>query len=189
MSGTLTENRMDVVEGRFGDVVYSQSTFKSCFDSNVAVEQQMNYGVKIVIAEHIAVNRSAYLVKKKSLHSDIVGDCEETGSDHVSVVGNKTEGALMMMIEKWGFPYEPLHACIFDENRGDLLFSFNSDKKRSTAVIHRDDGSVRLFCKGMTCSGYSSFNIMIDTFLSKVRLNGCFKIVLCIWTSMATVSQ
>ena len=51
------------------------------------------------------------------------------------------------MVAGWGFNYETVKQALFDPAK-DQIFAFNSDKKRSTAVIHRSDGSVRLFCKG-----------------------------------------
>ena len=56
------------------------------------------------------------------------------------MVGNKTEGALINMIKLWGFDYEVVKKELFVEGR-DKIFSFNSDKKRSTAVLHRLDGT------------------------------------------------
>jgi magnesium-transporting ATPase (P-type) len=60
---------------------------------------------------------------------------------------NKTEGALINMARGWGFDYDKLKDDNFNE-AVDRVFSFNSDKKRSTAIAHRKDGSVRLYCKG-----------------------------------------
>ena len=51
------------------------------------------------------------------------------------------------MAKEWGFDEEKVKNLMFDQTR-DQIFAFNSDKKRSTAVVHRPDGSVRLFCKG-----------------------------------------
>ena len=128
-TGTLTENRMTVVAGWFGNTALTQETFSS---------DKMSASIKTVIGEHICLNRSAYLV-----HTDAEGK----KLDRPSVIGNKTEGALIEMAAEWGYDYEKVCPALFDHTK-DQIFAFNSDKKRSTAVIHRPDGSVRLFCKG-----------------------------------------
>ena len=53
----------------------------------------------------------------------------------------------MLMAKSWGKDYEELHNQLFQEDR-DQLFSFNSEKKRSTAIVQLPDGTVRLYCKG-----------------------------------------
>ena len=52
------------------------------------------------------------------------------------------------MAQAWGFNYEKMKESSFSLDRDDKIFSFHSLKKRSTAVIHRPDGSVRLLVKG-----------------------------------------
>lgn len=63
------------------------------------------------------------------------------------MVGNKTEGALINMVRGWGFDYEKVKKDLYDDLK-DKIFSFSSDKKRSTAVVHLSNGTVRLYCKG-----------------------------------------
>jgi len=128
-TGTLTENRMTVVEGLFGDTVYNQEEF---------ARGTMSENVRRVIVDHVSINRNAYLVYK---------DKDGKTLDRPLIIGNKTEGALILMIKQWGFDYEQVRSEIFNEAT-DRVFSFNSAKKRSTCVNFRNDGSVRLFCKG-----------------------------------------
>mmetsp|Transcript_89230 Transcript_89230/g.174617 ORF Transcript_89230/g.174617 Transcript_89230/m.174617 type:complete len:1113 (+) Transcript_89230:110-3448(+) len=130
-TGTLTENRMTVVEGYFGDVSYDQERFAS---------NKIPEAVKRVITEQCSINRTAYLVFK---------DQEGRTLDRPAIIGNKTEGALIMMVKSWGFDHEEVKNEHFKEGR-DKIFSFNSAKKRSTAIVHRADGTVRLYCKGAT---------------------------------------
>ena len=130
-TGTLTENRMTVVEGFFGDVSYDQEEF---------ISKQVPEAVKRVIVEQCSINRTAYLVHK---------DQEGKTLDRPIIIGNKTEGALIMMVKSWGFDHEEVKGTNFKEGH-DKIFSFNSAKKRSTAIVHRADGSVRLYCKGAT---------------------------------------
>jgi magnesium-transporting ATPase (P-type) len=51
------------------------------------------------------------------------------------------------MVRGWGFDYEKVKKDLYDDLR-DKIFSFSSDKKRSTAVVHLSNGTVRLYCKG-----------------------------------------
>lgn len=129
-TGTLTENRMTVVEGWFGDNIFNQDEF---------VNPSMSETVKSIISEQVSVNRTAYLVYK---------DPDGKPLDRPMIIGNKTEGALIIMIKNWGLDYEEVRNKVFFEDKGDKVYSFNSAKKRSTAIIHKPDGSIRLYCKG-----------------------------------------
>lgn len=129
-TGTLTENRMTVVEGLFGNTIYNQDEFEA--------NPSMNDTVRQMIVDHVSLNRNAYLVwKSKEGHQ----------LDRPIIIGNKTEASLMLMIRKWGYEYEQVHAEKYNENT-DRVFPFNSAKKRSTTVSFLKDGSVRLFVKG-----------------------------------------
>jgi Ca2+-transporting ATPase len=131
-TGTLTENRMTVVEGFFADKKYSQAEFVSPTMSNKAKE---------TIAENVCINRIAYLVYEDSNGQQL---------DTPNVIGSKTEGALMIMAKNWGFDYTTVRERCFNEEGGDRLFSFDSSKKRSSAVIKRADGTYRVLVKGAT---------------------------------------
>jgi Ca2+-transporting ATPase len=129
---------MTVVEGWFAG--------KEIFDDRFVEESKaLNEGLKQLLAEQIAINRTAYLIFAEGVEPVIVG--------------NKTEGALINMIRGWGFDYEEVRNRCFDDLK-DVVFPFSSDKKRSTAVVHRPDGSVTVFCKGASewllndCSSY-----------------------------------
>eukprot|EP01040_Poterioochromonas_malhamensis_P007392 gene7392-7974_t len=128
-TGTLTENRMTVVEGWFANTIFNQDEFQRA---------SLMESVKRMIAEHVSCNRSAYLVRV---------DQEGHKLERPTIIGNKTEGALIMMIQNWGFTYEEVHQETFHPET-DRVFSFNSAKKRSTAVVQQKDGTVRIFCKG-----------------------------------------
>ncbi|RYH15829.1 HAD family hydrolase [archaeon] len=128
-TGTLTENRMTVVEGWFADTAVDQDTF---------AKAPFSESVKTILAEQISINRSAYLVYK---------DQDGNVMERPQIIGNKTEGALIMMIRAWGVDYEEVKAKNYHEGT-DRVYNFNSAKKRSTAVVHKPDGSVRIYCKG-----------------------------------------
>lgn len=144
-TGTLTENRMTVVEGWFANMIIEQDDFQKPGIVPKSVQK--------MLSEQVSINRTAYLVYKdpegKTLHQPLI-------------IGNKTEGALIMMIKSWGFDYEEVRNAMYSEERDDKVFSFNSAKKRSTAVVHLSDGGVRIFVKGASewilndCTKYSS---------------------------------
>jgi Ca2+-transporting ATPase len=129
-TGTLTENKMTVVEGFFAETIYSQDIF--------ADGKHIPANVKEIIAEQVAVNRTAYFVKT---------DQDGKPLPKPVCVGNKTEGALMAMIQCWGVDFDELRTKVFN-HEVDKLYPFNSAKKRSTAVVTRPNGSVRVYCKG-----------------------------------------
>lgn len=145
-TGTLTENRMTVVCGWFAGTILSDQARVNTTCPCIQEE------VKTLIVEQCCVNRTAYITKVHIPSSSLSLSIEPPSSqaqDLGVVVGNKTEGALIHMVHAWGFQYEQVHANTFKEGI-DCIYSFNSLKKRSTAIIHQTDGSVRLYVKGAT---------------------------------------
>ena len=144
-TGTLTENRMTVVEGWFGN--------KEVGTADILKESEgwISHPLKLSIVENASINRTAYLVmtneKGEKLESPLI-------------IGNKTEGALINLIRSWGEDYERVKTAFYKEGT-DKIFPFDSTKKRSTAIVFRADGTVRLYCKGATevllsdCSHYT----------------------------------
>lgn len=136
---------MTVVEGWFGEIDISQGNF--ALECSLICETVRN-----IIVEQCSINRLAYLV-----YTDSGGLQLATPT----IVGNKTEGSLINMIRGWGFDHDTVKKEKFSDLT-DKIYSFNSDKKRSTAVVHRPDGSVRLYCKGASewllkdCSFYQN---------------------------------
>jgi Ca2+-transporting ATPase len=128
-TGTLTENRMTVVAGWFAGEMVDEDQFE---------RGEIPDEIKRSIAEHSCLNRTAYLVYK---------DQDGKPLDRPNIIGNKTEGALILMSKSWNYEYEEVMAKMFNENR-DKIFSFNSGKKRSTAIVHLNENTVRLYCKG-----------------------------------------
>lgn len=109
-TGTLTENRMTVVEGFFADVKYSMTEFGSA---------NISQAVKDIIAENVCINRVAYLVYK---------DANGRTLDKPNVIGSKTEGALIVMAKEWGFDYDAVKSKAYSDET-DKMFAFNSAKK------------------------------------------------------------
>jgi len=157
-TGTLTENRMTVVDGWFGGV-----SLKDMAASGQHPE------LKQLLNEQVSVNRTAYFVPAEA----------SSPSPLLPVVGSKTEGAMMYMVHDWGFNCETTKGQLFDTAHDkvrlshhalspsamslfstlylsplylgtahDKVFPFNSVKKRSSAVVKLSNGTYRLYTKG-----------------------------------------
>lgn len=126
-TGTLTENRMTVVEGFFEGKHIDQEAFEAYKQPN-----QNDFTV------NAAVNGNVFLQdfdeSKKKL-------------DRPKVVGSATEGALVLLMRKWGQDYAAMRESCFQQGR-DMQFPFNSSKKRSTVILTDYKGGVKLICKG-----------------------------------------
>jgi P-type Ca2+ transporter type 2C len=129
-TGTLTENRMKVVAGWFGGTYYSESGI--AYDA-------VPKAVKAACIENFCINRHAYIVNTDGPSAPLSPDS--------AIVGSKTEGALLLLAQKWGASYEQVVAEHFHRERGDRLCAFNSFRKFSSAVVHRQDGSIRVYVK------------------------------------------
>jgi len=134
-TGTLTQNRMTVVE--------SWISGKAYFDA--PPPNQLASGVRESLAKGISLNSTASLI----------GD---SGSPTVS--GSKTEGALLLFLKDMGVNYIPFRAA-FDSSRGDQLFTFSSLRKRMSVLIRSEKGGGgTLYTKGASevlldlCSKY-----------------------------------
>jgi len=127
-TGTLTENRMTVVEGFFAGKHIDQDAFAVYTPSDV---------VKGDFSLNSAVNGNVFLQ-----------DADEHGKAYhrPKVVGSATEGAMVLLLRKWGIDYASLRKEFFSSTR-DMQFPFNSTKKRSTVIIC-DPNKVQLLCKG-----------------------------------------
>ena len=145
-TGTLTENSMTVVEGWFSNDLITEK------DKIAGTDSLIHDSIRRLLAENISINRTAFL--------SFVGKDGESLSVP-TVIGSKTEGALLLMMHSWKIDYDDVKGTIFDEVR-DQLYSFNSIKKRSSVVITRPDRSVRVYCKGASetlldeCSMYTT---------------------------------
>jgi len=160
-TGTLTENRMTVVKSYMG------SSELDIPDSDFQLSE-VGPELKKVIVQNSAINSVATLQYK-----------DDNGEllHRPKVIGSATEGALMLMIAKWGEDYAQVRGAEFNVENGDKTFPFNSAKKRSTTVIKREDGSVRLLCKGASewvlkdCTTFSKMDGSVASISAEMREN------------------
>ncbi|OMJ73634.1 hypothetical protein SteCoe_27621 [Stentor coeruleus] len=115
-TGTLTQNRMSITRCYFmGEDHDSDSP-------------SLTSDIKKLIGEGIARNTTGFLKIK--------------GKD-IEVVGNQTEGALLLMLNKWGYDYHSMRNLDIQK----FQFAFNSVTKVMTTV-YEIDGDATVYTKG-----------------------------------------
>ena len=110
-TGTLTENRMTVVDGWFGGV---SLTDMAASGQHPELKQLLN--------EQVSVNRTAYFVQAEAPAPSLGGsgsikEVKVAVTDEpqrLPVVGSKTEGAMMYMVHDWGYNCEATKGQLFD---------------------------------------------------------------------------
>ncbi|KAG2437196.1 hypothetical protein HXX76_005860 [Chlamydomonas incerta] len=121
-TGTLTENRMTVVEGWFAGTAYPQVPEASALPPQLVELLKWN----------CAMNNKAFLVDKDNV---------------VEFVGNRTECALLVMLRKLGFDYVELR----EQREADQvkLYGFSSARKMASVLLREPgSGGLRLHNKG-----------------------------------------
>uniref|UniRef100_A0A669P5C9 Calcium-transporting ATPase n=1 Tax=Phasianus colchicus TaxID=9054 RepID=A0A669P5C9_PHACC len=132
-TGTLTTNRMTVVQAYIGDVHY-----KEIPDPDSVPAKTLE-----LLVNAIAIN-SAYTTK-------ILPPEKEGGLPRQ--VGNKTECGLLGFVLDLKQDYEPVRNLIPEEKLY-KVYTFNSVRKSMSTVIKMPDGSFRMYSKGwISCSG------------------------------------
>ncbi|XP_042679355.1 plasma membrane calcium-transporting ATPase 2 isoform X1 [Centrocercus urophasianus] len=126
-TGTLTTNRMTVVQAYIGDVHY-----KEIPDPDSVPAKTLE-----LLVNAIAIN-SAYTTK-------ILPPEKEGGLPRQ--VGNKTECGLLGFVLDLKQDYEPVRSLIPEEKLY-KVYTFNSVRKSMSTVIKMPDGSFRMYSKG-----------------------------------------
>ncbi|XP_015670621.1 plasma membrane calcium-transporting ATPase 3 isoform X4 [Protobothrops mucrosquamatus] len=126
-TGTLTTNRMTVVQSYMGDTHYKETPDPSSLTSKTLD----------MLVHAIAIN-SAYTTK-------ILPPEKEGGLPRQ--VGNKTECALLGFVLHLRRDYQPVREHIPEEKLY-KVYTFNSVRKSMSTVICMPDGGYRLFSKG-----------------------------------------
>eukprot|EP00596_Hydrurales_sp_CCMP1899_P000185 CAMPEP_0119037592 /NCGR_PEP_ID=MMETSP1177-20130426/6038_1 /TAXON_ID=2985 /ORGANISM="Ochromonas sp, Strain CCMP1899" /LENGTH=1002 /DNA_ID=CAMNT_0006999077 /DNA_START=43 /DNA_END=3048 /DNA_ORIENTATION=- len=112
-TGTLTQNKMTVVEGWVGGKYKNEAPGK----------EDISAECMDVLCKAISVNSTAVLINNSSSHETIVS-------------GSKTEGALLMMLlTSFNVDYAPIRASSFNASRGDRLFTFSSARKKMSVLM------------------------------------------------------
>ncbi|XP_061689912.1 plasma membrane calcium-transporting ATPase 1-like isoform X2 [Syngnathoides biaculeatus] len=126
-TGTLTMNRMTVVQAYVGDTHYKTVPEPSAIKPNTLE----------VLVNSISIN-SAYTTK-------ILPPEKEGGLPRH--VGNKTECALLGLVLDLKRDYQPVRDEIPEEKMY-KVYTFNSSRKSMSTVIRNPDGGFRMYSKG-----------------------------------------
>ena len=107
-TGTLTQNQMKIWE----------CDFYNSFDAEDSIHLSHQTNLRADICEAIAVNSTAYL------------DCSD--SRHAKVLGNPTEGALLLWLYEQGIDYLPLReqAEVVEQ------LTFSTERKYMATIVH-----------------------------------------------------
>ncbi|CAF1067728.1 unnamed protein product, partial [Didymodactylos carnosus] len=127
-TGTLTTNRMTVVQVYVGENPYKEERVKSI---------PLPDKTREIIIEGISVN-SGY-------SSELLPPSERDTLP--KQVGNKTECALLGFVLNCGGSYDAIRARYPVESFVHV-YTFNSVRKNMSTVIQRDDGTIRMYTKG-----------------------------------------
>uniref|UniRef100_F6WCS9 Calcium-transporting ATPase n=1 Tax=Ornithorhynchus anatinus TaxID=9258 RepID=F6WCS9_ORNAN len=126
-TGTLTLNRMTVVQAYIGDTYYKQVPKPGSISSVT-----LNY---LLVA--ISVNCS--------YSSDVLPP--QPGDRHPQQVGNKTECALLGFLMHLNLDFQEERRKTPQESLF-KVYTFNSDRKSMSTVLKRSDGSFQIYSKG-----------------------------------------
>ena len=108
-TGTLTENRMTVVDGWFG----------GAGTDGLPAWDDLPAGLRDTLVENIALNSTAFLIEG------------EHGA--VDFVGNRTECALLMLARGWGQNYKTLRDTLHPHV--EQVYDFTSARKMSSVLM------------------------------------------------------
>jgi len=149
-TGTLTQNRMTVVEG------WVASKYREPFPSSREIPQETSE----FIVQNMSVNSTANLVR------------DDSKSNEIEVLGSKTEGALLLLLNAWGLDYSKYRAAGFDAERGDKLFTFSSARKTMSALVNSDArrGKI-LYTKGASEVVLKLCNFVMDGTGAQTKLD------------------
>ncbi|KXZ55677.1 hypothetical protein GPECTOR_2g1227 [Gonium pectorale] len=121
-TGTLTENRMTVVEGWFAGTSMP----------SLPAPEAISPLLLTLLKYNCALNSKAFLI--------------DTESGTIDFVGNRTECALLVMLRKLGCDYTKLR----EEREADQvkLYGFSSARKMAGVLLREPSGDLRLYNKG-----------------------------------------
>jgi len=139
-TGTLTENRMTVVQFYSADGTIYNGEGSAGENAVPFSPETLQEAYRDLICEGIALNSSCFIKK-----------AEKEGGSPV-FVGSATEGALLIFLGKTGVNYEKLRSTIAKVENAEI--AFNSERKRMSTMITpgvqlpTDNSKYRVHVKG-----------------------------------------
>ncbi len=146
-TGTLTQNRMTVVRGVFANVVHDDIIMApesggTIGTGTVAVDGSVSHAAKEIILQGIATCSTARILEKEPPQQhdgeDGNGNANANANGTLHIVGNKTEGALLLLADSPFFQddYSTRRAnANFGNPGGSRLFPFSSKNKRMSVLV------------------------------------------------------
>ncbi|KAH0571647.1 Calcium-transporting ATPase [Spironucleus salmonicida] len=133
-TGTLTLNQMRVVRAKFGKQELSKG------DEDFGKTVQKTISQEALNAYCLASSINSTAVIQKETHAKMKS--KET-TEKLVVVGNKTEGALILLTQEMGVNYQNIRDALVknEDAEGAVAYKvdFSSERKRMTYVIKNDD--------------------------------------------------
>ncbi|KAF4740329.1 hypothetical protein FOZ62_009271, partial [Perkinsus olseni] len=153
-TGTLTKNRMTVVEANLAGVEIQPADGRK-------LNPLPSSEIQDLLMEGIALNTTADIKWDPLARAyDQAGYATTAGGSALVLgqIGNKTECALLQLVEQFGGSYEALRAQAIDSGLGGNRsgrqrflvheIPFSSARKRSSVVVRTTEGKYRMYMKG-----------------------------------------
>ena len=127
-TGTLTENRMTVVKALFANVVQEDTAL----ENDTVISADISNAAKEIILQGIGTCSTAKIIEKDDEY-------------HPTIVGNKTEAALLLLARSSFFGNDNFMsrraAANFGKQGGSRLFPFSSHRKRMSVIVNNNSTS------------------------------------------------
>ena len=147
-TGTLTQNRMTVsalyIAGACFNELPPQAPTQGGKVATTAVWEALPPGARALLRDALAANSTATLrdMEKKTVEGAGPASSAVTAASK-EVIGSKTEGAGLLLVEALGFPFAQARAGATASDAQLLKqYPFSSERKMMTTLIARSDGTV-----------------------------------------------
>ncbi|KPA74309.1 putative mitochondrial vacuolar-type Ca2 -ATPase [Leptomonas pyrrhocoris] len=152
-TGTLTQNRMSVVQGYVGMQRFRVAQ-PGDIPQPITCLHDVNPRIREMLVESLAINSSS---EKVVSTTDKEGHAVAPYWQWMTDKGNKTDNALLDFVDRAMLadadvnnmkerPHQRMRAAC--HKRGFMLFPFTSDRKRMSAVVRQEDGTLLHHVKG-----------------------------------------
>jgi len=175
-TGTLTENRMTVVTGMFANVLFNDTTTNSKVTNCLVHETCIAIGkisdhARECILQNIATCSTAEIderIMENSTPSDDNDKVHVMIDDRPHIIGNKTEGSLLLLARSAFFGHDDYKIRRMNARFGrpgeSRMFPFSSSRKCMSVIVHEDvytsSGSVETSKQNFLSSLSSTKRIM-----------------------------
>ena len=147
-TGTLTQNVMTVVAGFMGiNGKFVRSLEENASRTNAA-EGSDDFSIDLSELNSVLTPALQQLLNESIAVNSTAFEDKEPETEKVVFVGNKTESALLRMVQDLGYePYQKVRDR-FGGQRTVQVIPFSSERKAMGVVVRLDNGKYRLYIKG-----------------------------------------